>query len=166
MTLYAKGCMLRTPSWSKNSKLRTLSLAPDGSVANRHTVTCRKVVFSPHYPYKPPSILMLTPSGRFAIQQKLCLSISDFHPESWYALTSVRPYLSSIYTFCPQARKGLVLHWGKTLCSHEDPCRRAFQRSRHVPRNKILNVQEPHVERGHNPDWLAVFHERDSSHHR
>ena len=43
----------------------------------------RKVVFSPQYPYKPPSILMLTPSGRFAIQQKLCLSISDFHPESW-----------------------------------------------------------------------------------
>ena len=45
----------------------------------------RKVVFSPQYPYKPPSILMLTPSGRFAIQQKLCLSISDFHPESWCA---------------------------------------------------------------------------------
>lgn len=46
-------------------------------------MVCRKVVFSPQYPYKPPSILMLTPSGRFAIQQKLCLSISDFHPESW-----------------------------------------------------------------------------------
>ncbi len=30
---------------------------------------------------------MLTPSGRFAIQQKLCLSISDFHPESWYVLS-------------------------------------------------------------------------------
>jgi hypothetical protein len=23
---------------------------------------------------------MLTPSGRFAVQQKLCLSMSDFHP--------------------------------------------------------------------------------------
>ena len=49
-------------------------------------LACRKVVFSPQYPYRPPSILMLTPSGRFAIQQKLCLSISDFHPESWYVL--------------------------------------------------------------------------------
>ena len=37
-----------------------------------------KVVFPPQYPYKPPSILMLTPSGRFAVNQRLCLSMSDY----------------------------------------------------------------------------------------
>lgn len=32
-----------------------------------------KVTFPPQYPYKPPSILMLTPNGRFATNTKLCL---------------------------------------------------------------------------------------------
>lgn len=32
-----------------------------------------KVIFPAQYPYKPPSILMLTPSGRFAVNTKLCL---------------------------------------------------------------------------------------------
>lgn len=39
-----------------------------------------KVTFPADYPYKPPSIVMLTASGRFAINTKLCLSMTDFHP--------------------------------------------------------------------------------------
>ena len=32
---------------------------------------------------KPPSIYMVTPSGRFEVNMKICMSMSDFHPESW-----------------------------------------------------------------------------------
>ena len=32
---------------------------------------------------KPPNIIFLTPNGRFATNQKICLSISAYHPESW-----------------------------------------------------------------------------------
>ena len=42
-----------------------------------------KLLFPAAYPFKPPSILMLTPNGRFAVNQRLCLSMSDYHPESW-----------------------------------------------------------------------------------
>ncbi|XP_015691275.1 ubiquitin-conjugating enzyme E2 32 isoform X2 [Oryza brachyantha] len=35
------------------------------------------------YPFKPPSFMLLTPSGRFEIQKKICLSISNYHPEHW-----------------------------------------------------------------------------------
>jgi ubiquitin-conjugating enzyme E2 J1 len=35
------------------------------------------------YPFKPPSFMMLTPSGRFETQTKICLSISNYHPEHW-----------------------------------------------------------------------------------
>lgn len=35
------------------------------------------------YPLKPPRIMMATPTGRFKTLTRLCLSISDFHPESW-----------------------------------------------------------------------------------
>ena len=48
--------------------------------------TCRyhgKVVFPNDYPFKPPSIFMLTPNGRFETGRRLCLSMSDFHPELW-----------------------------------------------------------------------------------
>ncbi|CBZ56247.1 cDNA clone:001-047-D04, full insert sequence,related [Neospora caninum Liverpool] len=42
-----------------------------------------KLVFPTSYPFAPPSIFMLTPSGRFEVNQRLCMSMSDFHPESW-----------------------------------------------------------------------------------
>ncbi|EIE22440.1 UBC-like protein [Coccomyxa subellipsoidea C-169] len=58
-----------------------------------------KVIFSQQYPYKPPSIIMLTPSGRFAVQQKLCLSMSDFHPESWNPMWSVGTILNGLLSF-------------------------------------------------------------------
>lgn len=37
-------------------------------------------LLQPEYPFKPPAIMMLTPSGRFATGTRLCLSMSDFHP--------------------------------------------------------------------------------------
>jgi ubiquitin-conjugating enzyme E2 J2 len=37
--------------------------------------------FPKEYPYKPPTILMLTRNGRFMVNTRLCLSMSDFHPE-------------------------------------------------------------------------------------
>merc|ERR1712168_1006923 len=39
--------------------------------------------FPKEYPFKPPSILIYTPSGRFVPNTRLCLSISDYHPETW-----------------------------------------------------------------------------------
>lgn len=39
--------------------------------------------FKATYPMSPPAVIMLTPSGRFKPGERLCLSISDFHPESW-----------------------------------------------------------------------------------
>lgn len=41
-----------------------------------------KLIFPSDYPYKPPAIMMLTPNGRFNTNTRLCLSMSDFHPES------------------------------------------------------------------------------------
>ncbi|XP_047269700.1 probable ubiquitin-conjugating enzyme E2 33 [Capsicum annuum] len=54
-----------------------------------------KIKFPPEYPFKPPGISMTTPNGRFMTQKKICLSMSDFHPESWNPMWSV----SSILTF-------------------------------------------------------------------
>jgi ubiquitin-conjugating enzyme E2 J2 len=58
-----------------------------------------KLVFPAQYPYKPPSISMITPTGRFAVNTKLCLSITDFHPESWNPLWSVGSILNGLLSF-------------------------------------------------------------------
>ena len=55
--------------------------------------------FPPAYPFKPPSILMYTPSGRFETNVRICLSMSDFHPESWNPMWSVSSILSGLLSF-------------------------------------------------------------------
>lgn len=57
------------------------------------------IVFPADYPYKPPSVRLLTPQGRFQINTKLCLSITDFHPESWNPLWSVSSILAAVVSF-------------------------------------------------------------------
>ena len=58
-----------------------------------------KVVFPPQYPFKPPAITMCTPNGRFAVNTRLCLSMSDFHPETWNPLWSVASILTGLQSF-------------------------------------------------------------------
>ena len=55
--------------------------------------------FSKEYPFKPPSIIMTTPNGRFETCTRLCLSISDYHPETWNPLWSVSTILLGISSF-------------------------------------------------------------------
>eukprot|EP01039_Chlorochromonas_danica_P002615 gene2615-2858_t len=57
------------------------------------------VTFPRDYPYKPPSLQMLTPNGRFKPSTRLCLSMSDFHPETWNPLWSVGTVLLGLYSF-------------------------------------------------------------------
>eukprot|EP00958_Prasinococcus_capsulatus_P003114 scaffold276_cov548-Prasinococcus_capsulatus_cf.AAC.7 len=42
-----------------------------------------RIVLPPEYPFKPPSFVFTTPNGRFEVGTKICLSISDHHPEQW-----------------------------------------------------------------------------------
>ncbi|KAJ6394320.1 hypothetical protein OIU77_023530 [Salix suchowensis] len=58
-----------------------------------------KIKFPPEYPYKPPGIIMITPNGRFMTQKKICLSMSDFHPESWNPMWSVSSILTGLLSF-------------------------------------------------------------------
>lgn len=58
-----------------------------------------KVLFPPTYPFKPPSITMTTPNGRFATNTKLCLSMTDYHPETWNPMWSVGTILTGLLSF-------------------------------------------------------------------
>ena len=58
-----------------------------------------KLIFPKEYPFKPPAIYMQTPNGRFETNQKLCLSISDFHPELWNPSWCVSTILTGLLSF-------------------------------------------------------------------
>lgn len=55
--------------------------------------------FHKDYPMKPPSIKMFTPSGRFETNTRICLSMSDYHPETWNPSWGVRTILLGLYSF-------------------------------------------------------------------
>jgi len=58
-----------------------------------------KLIFPVEYPFRPPSIYMITPSGRFKTNTRLCLSISDFHPDTWNPAWSVATILTGLLSF-------------------------------------------------------------------
>ena len=55
--------------------------------------------FPPEFPFKPPSIRMMTPSGRFRPNTRICLNISDYHPESWSAAWTIGSVLVGLLSF-------------------------------------------------------------------
>lgn len=55
--------------------------------------------FPSNYPLKPPTVIMRTPSARFQPDQKICFSMSDFHPELWNPMWSIRSILTGLISF-------------------------------------------------------------------
>ncbi|XP_047506124.1 ubiquitin-conjugating enzyme E2 J2-like [Pieris napi] len=58
-----------------------------------------KIMFPREFPFKPPSIYMITPNGRFKTNTKLCLSITDFHPDTWNPAWSISTILTGLLSF-------------------------------------------------------------------
>ena len=146
-----------------------------------HTHTSRtgglyhgKLKFPDDFPFKPPAIMMLTPSGkanlfsafecveplapkiappcnaskneflnhsknsissgRFETGRRLCLSMSDFHPESWVPTWSVATILNGVLSFM------LEVH-----SSHmSDPNLPISHRMDFSQRAKSLSLPQPH----------------------
>ena len=58
-----------------------------------------RLLFPREFPFRPPAVYMITPSGRFRTNTRLCLSISDFHPESWNPVWTVGSILIGLLSF-------------------------------------------------------------------
>ncbi|CAG0893129.1 unnamed protein product [Cyprideis torosa] len=79
-----------------------------------------KLIFPSEFPFKPPSILMMTPNGRFVTNTRLCLSISDFHPDTWNPAWNVSTILTGLLSFMLESSR---TH-GSIETSRE--CKRSF----------------------------------------
>ena len=67
-----------------------------------------RIILPNDYPMKPPSFMLLTPNGRFEVNTKICLSISEHHPEHWQPSWSVRTALTALVAFMPTPADGAI----------------------------------------------------------
>eukprot|EP00928_Gymnodinium_smaydae_P070397 TRINITY_DN54242_c0_g1_i1.p1 TRINITY_DN54242_c0_g1~~TRINITY_DN54242_c0_g1_i1.p1 ORF type:complete len:1126 (-),score=276.04 TRINITY_DN54242_c0_g1_i1:79-3456(-) len=87
--------------------------------------------FPEDFPMKPPSIKMLTPSGRFEINRRICLSMSDFHAESWNPSWTIEKILIGLMSFMYEESTASI---GSILESFE-------RRKRYAAESEYFNVQ-------------------------
>lgn len=60
------------------------------------------------YPFKPPEIRLVTPNGRFELNKKICLSISNYHPEHWQPSWDIRTIITALIAFMPSEGGGAI----------------------------------------------------------
>ena len=57
-----------------------------------------KIVHSPKYPAEPPDYYMLTPSGRYNVGTKICLTNSSYHKGEWSSTWNIESILIAFYS--------------------------------------------------------------------
>lgn len=57
-----------------------------------------KIVHSPKYPAEPPDYYMLTPSGRYNVGTKICLTNSSYHEGDWSSTWNILSILIAFYS--------------------------------------------------------------------
>jgi ubiquitin-conjugating enzyme E2 J1 len=58
---------------------------------------------------KPPYIIFFTPSGRFEIKEKICLSFTNYHPEFWQPAWTIQNILVALVSFFPVNEDNLAI---------------------------------------------------------
>lgn len=103
------------------------------------------VSLTANYPFDPPSVTFLTPNGRFAPGQALCLSSTAYHPELWQPSWTLRTHLVAIQAFMQEESAGigsikasaseprvwLKSHWTGVVHTVESHCGRWSLREAH-----------------------------------
>jgi ubiquitin-conjugating enzyme E2 J2 len=58
-----------------------------------------KIHFTKEYPFEAPDYYLLTPSGRFDINKKICFSNSGYHSNLWSPLWGINQIIMGIISF-------------------------------------------------------------------
>jgi len=119
------------PNMSNILEWHYVIFGPKGSVYEGGVYHGR-IKFPPEYPHKPPSIMMITPSGRFQTNTRLCLSMSDFHPETWNPMWTVSSILTGLLSFMLENKE-----------THGSIMTSDSQKRKFATYSKIFNAKNP-----------------------
>lgn len=84
-----------------------------------------KISFPSDYPFAPPSVVFLTPSGRFDVNMKICLSFTGYHPEQWQPAWGVRTMLLALREHFRVEDKAAVGYLGQSRGERQRAAQRA-----------------------------------------
>lgn len=85
-----------------------------------------KIILPLEYPLQPPTVVMLSPSGRFEENAKICLSATGFHPEMWQPSWTIKTLLLALIGFMESPGAGAI----GSLEASDDQRREIAQQSR------------------------------------
>lgn len=94
-----------------------------------------KIVLSPEYPMKPPEFYMLTPSGRFRTNSKICMTNSNYHSEQWTAMWTVHAMLLGLLSIMLDTKESGISHTHETA----DVCARYARESIDYNKNNHMS---------------------------
>ena len=75
-----------------------------------------KIIHDEQYPLKPPNFYMLTPSGRFSINKKICLTNSGYHSDQWSAMWNIKTILLGFLSIMLDNNVGGISHINESIC--------------------------------------------------
>ena len=58
-----------------------------------------RLKFPADYPFRAPEIFMCTPNGRFHLNNSICMSFSNYHPELWSPAWGVDKIMLGLLSF-------------------------------------------------------------------
>ncbi|CAO1632048.1 unnamed protein product [Parajaminaea phylloscopi] len=58
-----------------------------------------RIILPAEYPFRPPSLMLLTPNGRWECNKKICLTFTGFHEEMWQPAWGIRTALLGVQAF-------------------------------------------------------------------
>lgn len=76
-----------------------------------------RLVLPVNYPLAPPSIMLLTPNGRWEINKKICLSNTSYHPDQWQPAWGIRTMMEALRSHFPVPGEGAIgaIDWPSDL---------------------------------------------------
>ena len=67
-----------------------------------------KFIFPVDYPKNPPDLYILNYNGRFAVNKKLCLTFTSYHPETWTPTWTIESMCNALRAFMLTPAEGAV----------------------------------------------------------
>jgi len=76
-----------------------------------------RIALPMNYPLAPPSIMLLTPNGRWEVGKKICLSNTNYHPDLWQPAWGIRTIVEALRSHFPIPGDGAIgaLDWPSEL---------------------------------------------------
>lgn len=85
------------------------------------------IIHNPEYPIKAPDFMLLTPSGRFNINKKVCLSNTGYHDDEWSPMWNIHSILTGLLSIMLEDKETGVAHIFESKESRKEKAKNSME---------------------------------------